>query len=144
MQEGQPQRPETPHRNSADSPLEAIACDSVAMFDEGNEFAQQEILVTRVAIVGIDVKAGLGCWRYDQEFAQLVALPKIFGEIHGARTDEGLFVIAEPVKKIQDRKGASFIGVVAWRQKRAVGNLLAEDFAFQGKTFGTARVSRGR
>src|SRR6202041_2196590 len=124
MHEGETQRAESTHRDSADSPLEAIARDSIAMLDERDEFPQQEILVTRMAIVRIDIETRFGRGRHDQKFAQLVALPKICGEIHAARTDEGLFVIAEPVEKVQNRKYTSFVGVVAWRQNRAIGNLL--------------------
>src|ERR1700689_1199499 len=70
-----------------------------------------------------------------------MALPKILGQIPAARTDEGLLVVAKPVKKIQDGKDTRLIGVIARRQKRAVGNLLAEDFAFQRETFRSACFS---
>src|SRR5580658_2307991 len=144
MQEGQAQRAITAHGNSADSPFGTIACGSVAMLDEGDELPQKEIFVARMAIMGIDIEAGFARRRYDQEFAYLVTLPEIFDQVPASGTDEGLLVVAEAMKKIQDRKDTSFIGVVARRQKRAVGNLLAEDFTFHRETFGAAGVSSGR
>ena len=100
------------------------------MLDEGNKFPQQEIFVARMAIVGIDIETCFACRCYDQEFAELMPLPEIFGEIPAARANEGLLVVAKAVQEIQDGIMAIFVGVVAWRQKRAVGNLFAEDFAF--------------
>src|SRR5277367_4847849 len=144
MQKGQPQRAIAAHGNSADSPIDAIARDSVAMLDEGYEFPQQEVFVARTAIVGIDVEAGFARRSYDQEFAELVPLPKILGQIPAAGTHEGLLVVAKPVQEIQDRIAARDVGIVSRRQERAVGNLLAENFAFQRETFGAAGVSGAR
>jgi hypothetical protein len=62
----------------------------------------------------------------------LAAFAQVFGEIPCARLNEGLFVIAEAMKEIENVEPAGFIGVEGWRENNAVVNRTSENFARNG------------
>lgn len=132
------------HRNSADTAGMSERRSAIRTVDEGNEFTDEEIFVADAAVAGVDVEAGAGVGRDDEEFADLVLLPKVLDEIPAAGVDEELFVAAEAVKKIENGVAARFGGVVARRKDGAVANIVAKDFAGSGAAFDAAEVCAGR
>jgi hypothetical protein len=57
--------------------------------------------------------------------------------------DEHLFVIAEPMEEIKDRKALLFVRVIAGRKQNAVGNSVRKDFAGEGVAFDAAGGGEG-
>src|SRR5665213_1933663 len=78
------QRAIATHRNPADAARCAPRLRAVATLDEGHEFPQEEILVSRAPIVGIDVKRRTARGCHDQEFDDAMLLPKILDQAHSA------------------------------------------------------------
>jgi hypothetical protein len=52
--------------------------------------------------------------------------------------DEELFVVAEAVEGIKDRKVFCLVSVKRWRKNDAVGNAVRKDFAGDGVAFDAA------
>ena len=52
--------------------------------------------------------------------------------------DEELFVVAEAVEGIEDRKVFCFVGVEGGRENDAIGDAAGEDFAGEGVAFDAA------
>jgi len=98
-------------------------------FDEGEEFADEEILVAHFAVARVDVEAAVGAGRDDQEFADLLLLPHVFDEVPAALGEQGLRVFSEAVEEIENGKFARVTGFVAGRQEDAVGDGVLEDCA---------------
>jgi hypothetical protein len=120
------------HRNAGDGAIGATGTDAVVAFDEGKELLQKKILVTDFAVAGIDVEAGFAGGSGDEEILQMTFIAEVFDEIPAAGVEEGLLVVAEAVKEIEDGEAAGFVGVKAGRQKNAIGNGTREDFAGDG------------
>ena len=69
---------------------------------------------------------------------------EIFDKVPGTGANEGLFVVTEAVKEIEDGEAARFVGVKPRRQKNAIWNRASEDFAGDGVAFGAAGSGGGR
>lgn len=143
MAEGQVQSAIAAHGNPGNAAVGASGLRAIAFFDLGKKFLEKKILVTKAAVTGVYVEAGASIRRDDQKIAELTPLPEVLDKIESARMDEHLLVVAESMKKIEDRVAASFFRVIAGRQDDAVSDGMAEDFAGRGKAFGADGGAKG-
>src|SRR5215475_5830859 len=121
----------TAHGRARDGSVGAARFDSKLFFDARQEFLHEKIFVPNFAVVRIDVKRSSGSGGDDQKFGELFSFPGIFHEIPAAGMNKHLFVVAESVKEIKNRKVARFIRIVAGWKKNAVRNGARKDFAGQ-------------
>ena len=130
--EGEMQRAVASHGDARDGAVGAAGGDAIALFDEREKFLQKKIFVAVLAVLGIDVEARTTVGRGDQEVLQFTFFALVFDEIPEAGMDEELFVVAESVEGIEDRKVFCFVGVESWRKDDAVRDAAGEDFAGEG------------
>src|SRR5215472_8508644 len=129
MAESEVQRTVAAHGNSGDGAMPAAGCDAIAFFDEWKKFLQKEILITRFAILRIDVKTGIAARCGNQKFPDLAPFPHVFGQIPGAGVDEGLFVVAQAVQEVENGEVPGRILVERRRKDDAIRNRVTENFA---------------
>src|ERR1700674_1270128 len=122
MSEGEMESTVSAHGNSGNRAIGAAGAHAIAGFDEGKEFAQKKILVANFAVARVDVKAGFAGGSGDEEIFEASFFTQVFDKVPGASMDEGLLVVAEAVKEIENGKAPQFVGVKAGRQKQAVRN----------------------
>src|SRR5580704_10921746 len=91
------------HGHAVDATIAAARLDAIVAFDEGKEFANEEIFVAHMSVPGIDVEGASGGGRGDDEFADFAAVPQILNEIPASGADQGLLVTAESVEIVEDR-----------------------------------------
>jgi len=130
------------HGNTGDGAVGAAGANAVVTLDERKEFAEKEIFVADLAVARIDIEAGAGSGRGDEEFAELLFLPGVLDEIPPAGMQEHLLVIAEAMKKVENRKLTGLVRVIGGRKKDAVWDGPVKDFAGNGVAFDAA--GRGR
>jgi|ERR1700674_354798 len=143
MAKAEMQRAVPAHGNSGNAAGSAPGLRAIAFFDLGKKFLEEKILVTKAAIARVDVEAGASIRRDDEEITELMPLPEVLDKIEAAGMNEHLLVVAEAVKKIENGIAARLFRVVAGRQKDAVSDGVAEDFAGSGKTFGADGGAKG-
>lgn len=130
--EGEMERAKTAHRDAGDGSIGAAGSDSIAVFDKGEKFLRQKILVAGLAVLGIDVETRASVRSRDQKIFQLVVVAEIFDDVPCAGVDEELFIVAESMEEIEDGEAAGFVGVEGSGENDAVGNGAGEDFAGDG------------
>src|SRR5579863_3662336 len=135
--------PVASHGDAGDGAVTLVAKNAVMTFDEGQKFADEEVLVADAAVSGVDVEGAAGAGRDDEEVGDLAVLPEVLDHVEAAGIDEELRVAAETVEEVEDRIATGFVRVVGGREDHAVGNGVAEDFAGGFATFGAA-LSAGR
>src|SRR5690348_4480038 len=131
------------HGNTGDGAVGASGASAVVALDERKKFAEEEIFVADVAVTRIDVEAGAGSGRGDEEFVELLFLPGVFDEIPAAGMEEHLLVIAEAVKEIENWKFARLVRVIGGRKKDTVWNGAVKYFAGNGVAFDAAGGGAG-
>ena len=142
MAECQVERTVASHRDSIDRPIRPAWCNPVPPFDEREEFPDHEVLITILAVSGIDVKTGTGRRSGNQELLDFVFRPKIFDQIPGATVNEELVVVAQSVEKIENGEMPGLISIKRGGQKDAIGNRTREDLARQGIALNAAKGQR--
>lgn len=127
--------------------MTAVAKDAVVNFDEGQKFADEEILVADAAVARIDVERAAGAGSDDEEVVDFAMLPEVFDHVEAAGIDEELGVAAETVEEIKDGITAGGVRVVGGRKDHAIGDGVAEyfagDFATLGASLGEGGGSAG-
>src|SRR5580704_2063009 len=135
MSERQPQGSVTAHRNSADRASLTTRANSVLAVDVRHELLQKKIAVAHRTVGGVDVKTPPALRRGDEEIAHLMLIAQIVQKCPAAAVEQRLFVVAEAVKKIQDRiTPRRILGcarVVARGQVNAIVNASLQDLTIQ-------------
>ena len=115
MDESQPQRSVAAHGNSGDPTRGAPGADPVPALNRRHELLQEEILVAHPIIVRIDKKTRIAGRRDHQEFPDFVVGTQILQQIQAAGPQKHLFVVAQTVKKIEDRIAACWLARITGR-----------------------------
>lgn len=132
------------HGNAGDGAIGASGMRAIAALYERNEFLEQEIFVTVLAVARIDVEAR-SCSRSDnQKRLELTSFPEILDKIPAAGAEEQLFVISETVEKINNGEAAGSFGVVARREKHAIRDGTTKNCAGKGVAFDAAAIRLGQ
>src|SRR5208282_1233988 len=133
MAEGEAKRTIAAHGDAADRSIPAAAADAVFALNRGDELLQKEIAVANRTIGGVDVETSSAFWSNDEKIANLMFLPEIIQQRPSSAVEEGLLVVAEPVKKIEDWVAlrGSFLSarIIAGRQVNAVMDRILENLA---------------
>lgn len=132
MTEGEMQGAVAAHGNARDRAIGAAWARSITAFDEREEFAQKEVLVTEFAVARVDVKAGCARGSGNEEFLEAAFFAEILDEVPAAGVEERLLVVAEAVEEIENREVARFVGIKAGRQKDTIWHRASKNFAGNG------------
>ena len=109
VSEGEMKSAVAAHGNPGDGAMAAAGSDEIALLDKREKLLEEKILIVIVAVFGVDVETGAAVGSGDEEIGELMLLAHVFDEIPRAGMDEGLFVVAEAVKEIEDRKLARLV-----------------------------------
>ena len=108
MRERNAQRSVASHGKAGDPPGTTVGPNPVRAFDEGHEFAKEEIAVKGLAIPRVDVERVRSVRSYDQKIAYLAVAAQVLQRgpfsIHSRR----LFISTKTVQQVQDRIPSSF------------------------------------
>ena len=129
------------HGNAGNGAVAAAGCDAIVLFDVREKFLQQKIFVALLTVFRIDIKSGAGVRSGDEKILDLAFFAHVFEQIPRAGVHERLFVIAESMEEIQDRKMAGLIGIERGRKNDAVRDAPRQDFAGNGAALDPAAGS---
>src|ERR1700674_2533188 len=101
MKKRQPQRAVTAHGNSRDGARSASRGNAVAIFDRGQEFPQEKILVADAPVLRVDVEAGIASGCNHNELANLMAVPKLLHHIPGSEMEKHLLVVPQAMQIVE-------------------------------------------
>src|SRR5581483_10939339 len=143
MAEGKMKGAVASHGDAGNRAIGAAGTGAIVALDEGEKFLEQEIVEAALAVAGIDVEAGAARRRGNQEFLELPLFPQILDQVPAAGMEKHLLVVAEAVKKVENRVAAGFLRIIRRRQEQAIRNSALEDLAGKRIAFDTSRC-RGR
>src|SRR5215469_2620245 len=110
------------HGDAGDGAVGASRGCAVSFFNQREKLLEKEILVAAVAVAGVDVEARGAVGRGNEEVLELLFVAPVFDEIPEAGVDEELFVVAEAVKIVEDRKFLGFVAVEGGGEDDAIGD----------------------
>src|SRR5260221_7782413 len=103
MCKGETQGSVAAHGDAADGASGTSGEDAVFGFDVRQEFLKKEVAVAHRAVDGVDVEAAFGLGCDDEVVGHLVLAAEIVEHGPAAAVEQGSFVVAQAVKKVEHR-----------------------------------------
>src|SRR5262249_32843037 len=93
-------------------------------------------------VLGVDVEGTVRLGSHHNKFGDLLLLLRVLNDVPATAADQETLIASQPVQKIQNRKFSCGLGIVTWRQQRAIRNWTRHVLAVDGAAFHAARCER--
>src|SRR5271166_6540401 len=118
--ESKTQRTKAAHRDARDAARPAPALNPVLLLHLRHEFFGQKVLVAHLAIGRVQEERVSAAGRKHDEIADLALAAEVFDEISPAGIQQRLFVIAQSVQVVQNRKLSRLVLIETRRKIRTI------------------------